>query len=295
MLDPASNCYTPRFYAELRDGSRASARRILPEVLALVKPTSIVDVGCGVGTWLVAAEQAGLSDYLGIDGDYVDVAQLEIPRERFVARDLQQPLQLDRQFDLVMSLEVAEHLPPDRADAFVASLTGLGPVVLFSAAIPHQNGNNHLNEQWPEYWADRFRARGYLAVDCVRSRVWNDPAVEPWYAQNTLLFVREDRLRADPALAAARAQTVDGALSRVHPEIYRLARFEAALQVTQSKRLDGIPLKRIIAQLPSRLVRSLREKVRGLDGRAPGQNGFTSATVGGTVLPASASTGERAV
>ena len=220
-MDDQRSDYTEEFYSTQCDGSRSSARKILPLVLQLVHASSIVDVGCGVGTWLGGATECGVEDVLGVDGDYVKRDLLEIPQDRFVARDLLQPLRLDRQFELVMSLEVAEHLPPEQAAAFVESLTRLGPVVLFSAAIPHQNGTFHLNEQFQDYWADLFRDRGYVAIDCIRRHVWADRDVEPWYAQNALLFVKEESLSEYPALAPERAATVDGFLSLVHPHIYR--------------------------------------------------------------------------
>jgi hypothetical protein len=51
------------------------------------------------------------------------------------------------------------------------SLVSRGPVIVFSAAIPYQGGTNHTNEQWPEYWARHFSAKGYVPVDCVRRQI----------------------------------------------------------------------------------------------------------------------------
>jgi hypothetical protein len=164
--------------------------------------------------------ELGIADVLGVDGS-AELDLLKIPRERYAVHDLTIPIALDREFDLVMCLEVAEHLPPDSADALVDSLIRLGPIVLFSAAIPSQGGTNHVNEQWPEYWADRFEARGYPVVDAIRHRIWDDPEVEWWYAQNTLLFVRRNRLFAEPELAWLSAATHRSQLSIVHPRKYR--------------------------------------------------------------------------
>ena len=63
---------------------------------------------------------------------------------------------LERKFDLAISLEVAEHLKSSSSEDFVQSLTTLAPMILFSAAIPHQGGLHHINEQWLEYWGDLF-------------------------------------------------------------------------------------------------------------------------------------------
>ena len=212
--------YTDDFFRLQREQAGRAADVVVPLVIELTRPQSVVDVGCGTGTWLAAFAERGVPDVYGIDGDYVDRGALEIPRERFLAHDLGTPLELARRFDLVVSLEVAEHLPPERAAPFVESLTRLGPIVLFSAAIPGQGGTNHVNEQWPAYWAELFRAHGYLHVDCLRLRLWNDDAVAPWYAQNTLLYAASDELARHDALARLHDPREAAPLALVHPTRY---------------------------------------------------------------------------
>ena len=151
-MSPEPSLYDRKFYDEHRDDSLRSARVTVPIVLSLVAPSSIVDVGCGTGTWLTVFRENGIEDVVGIDGDYVPRDRLLIPADRFIARDLTKPLLLDRIFDLAVSVEVAEHLPASAADQFVRSLCSLAPSVLFSAAVPGQFGVRHLNPQWPWYW-----------------------------------------------------------------------------------------------------------------------------------------------
>lgn len=146
----------------------------------------------------------GVEDICGIDGDWVPSDMLWIDEERFIAADLTQPLELDRSFDLAISLEVAEHLPESAATTFVRSLCALAPVIAFSAAIPMQGGANHVNEQWPTYWAELFRAEGWLVIDAIRSEIWNNDRVAPWYRQNLLVFVNHDEIDKYPLLAAQR-------------------------------------------------------------------------------------------
>jgi len=209
--------YDERFYSQQADGSRRSASVILPLVFSLVgKPRHIVDFGCGVGAWLTAAQDLGVTDYLGIDGDYV--THLEIPPERFMAADISNPVRLERRFDMALSMEVAEHIPPSAADAYVENVALLADVILFSAALPGQGGTRHFNEQWPEYWAGKFAAHGYSAYDCIRSRIWDDTSVEFWYRQNVLLFISD---KAASAYAGAGSPSLRP-LSLVHPELLRL-------------------------------------------------------------------------
>jgi SAM-dependent methyltransferase len=212
--------YTDAYYESLREGARRSARVVVPLVVRLVRPRDVVDVGCGQGTWLTVFREHGVEDVWGIDGDYVDRGRLEIPRERFLSRDLTRPLHPGRSFDLAVSLEVAEHLPADCAEAFVASLTALAPVVLFSAAAPYQGGQNHVNEQWPAYWAELFAARGYVPIDCLRRRLWDDERVEWWYAQNMLLFAERVSLESLPLLHQEYELAGGTAPALVHPKRY---------------------------------------------------------------------------
>lgn len=219
----AATAYTTRFFANIAGGSRRSAMRILPVAFELASPGSMIDIGCGTGAWLAAAGALGVSDVVGVDGAYVRREQLEIPPDRFIATDLA-TLTFDtlrghaaaggRRFDMAMSMEVAEHLPEAFASGFVELLTSLAPVVLFSAAIPFQGGTGHLNEQFPSWWARRFAERGYVPLDVIRGRVWDDPSVEWWYRQNTLLFVAADH----PMAAVPACGTM---LDRVHPAHYR--------------------------------------------------------------------------
>ena len=213
--------YTPVFYESHGDGSLRSARVILSELFLLCEvPQAVVDVGCGVGTWLLAAREQGVTEYLGLDGDWVPIEQLAIPPEYYFACDISAGPSLlnslpKRRFDLVISMEVAEHLPPHKASQFVSFLCELGDLVLFSAAIPGQGGCNHLNEAWPAQWAELFARHKFVCFDLLRSRIWMNPEVDWWYAQNALIFARSES-QVLPRLSRV-AVAVDTPLPLVHP------------------------------------------------------------------------------
>ena len=212
--------YESYFYSRRYEWTAQAAARILDLVLPRLPPVrSALGVGCGVGAWLSVLREKGVADLAGVDGAWVDEKLLKIPSETFRRADLSAPLNLERRFDLAISLEVAEHLPPARAEGFVAELTGAADFILFSAAIPFQGGYGHANEQWQSYWADRFARRGYVVRDWVRPRLWTDAAIPVWYRENLLLFVAERRV---PELAPAPDGLADAALPLdvVHPEAY---------------------------------------------------------------------------
>jgi hypothetical protein len=154
----------------------------------MLRPESIVDVGCGDGSWLSAFHRAGVEDFLGIDSPEFEQAILGIPTNRFLAADLTKPVDVGRRFDLAICLEVAEHLTAEAAGVFVESLVALSDRVLFSAAIPGQTGPGHVNEQWQSYWAALFEGHNYGVRDVIRPLIWHDERVAWWYSQNLLLF-----------------------------------------------------------------------------------------------------------
>ena len=241
MSAVAGGAYSPAFFDTQATGSLASARIVLAALFEAVPVASVVDVGCGVGPWLRAALELGAAHVLGLDGAYVDPGRLMIDAANFrtsdLARDnLTETIPGHAKFDLVVSVEVAEHLPPWRAPSFVAELCALGDLILFSAAVPGQGGIEHVNEQWPDYWARLFDAVGCTCFDALRPLQWNEPDCEWWYVQNALLFARREtqvwnRLAGRWPYAAKRP------LSLVHPRMYEHATMHFSERVRELKEL----------------------------------------------------------
>ncbi|PZU10232.1 methyltransferase domain-containing protein [Sphingomonas sp.] len=180
--------YSTEFYDYINEGARRSARTIIPVLRGEMRVDSLLDVGAGTGAWALEWLESGVTDVVAVDGWYAGGDALLIPADRFVAHDLSEPLDLCRRFDLVQSLEVAEHIAPNKADSFVRSLVAHGDIILFSAAVPHQGGEHHVNEQPPEYWRRKFAAHGYRAFDWLRPQLAGAVDVEPWYRFNSLIY-----------------------------------------------------------------------------------------------------------
>src|SRR5262249_89270 len=125
--------YAPTFFARELDRARSSAKAVVPLVMARVAPKSALDLGCGHGFWLEPCIGEGGEEYIGVDGEWVPREALHFEADRFIAHRLDKPLQLNRRFDLAVSLEVAEHLPERAAKHFVRSIVEHAPCVLFSA------------------------------------------------------------------------------------------------------------------------------------------------------------------
>ena len=214
--------YDAQFLDYTRSIATQSARIIVPILMEALRPSSVVDFGCGRGPWLQVWKSAGVSEVLGVDGDYVDRNDLAVELAEFTARDLRASIDLHRRFDLVESLEVAEHLPESRARGFVADLCRHGDTVLFGAAPPGQGGEHHINEQPYSYWRAFFSELGYDAFDFVRPQIAGRREVAPWYRYNTLLYVKRERVDSLPDSVKQTHLSPNAPIRDVSPLLYKL-------------------------------------------------------------------------
>ena len=207
-----------------KDGSYNSGKIVIPLVKEFIKTRTVMDLGCGLGTWLAVWKEHG-ANVIGIDGDFVVRNMLYINEKEFIAADLSHDyIKVDKRMDMVESLEVAEHLPKEHAQNFVRNLTDISDVVLFSAAIPYQGGTNHINEQWQSYWSEIFASRGYVPLDCIRTQQAKLAGVQLPYVQNIIIYIKETELYRYPLLQEFYLKHHEyQVLDYVHPQVFLLA------------------------------------------------------------------------
>ena len=181
--------YDEDYFRALESSSRASAEVIVPRIIEKWSPRSVVDVGCGEGVWGNVLADAG-TDVLGVDGYHLQQERLQI--RAFVACDLSKSVPRLGTFDLVICVEVAEHLPSRSAERFVTDLVNLGPRIVFSAATPGQGGTLHMNEQPHDYWISLFAGHDYSADLEFRRCFAKCEDVASWYRKNIVVFERRD-------------------------------------------------------------------------------------------------------
>jgi SAM-dependent methyltransferase len=239
---------------------------VVPLVMELLLPQSVCDVGCGRGIWLAVFEQQGVDEVLGIDGAEIDRERLAIDADKFVVADLEQGVPAAGSFDLAVSLEVGEHLSQPAAETFVEGLVALAPAVLFSAAVPGQGGQRHINEQWPEYWRALFAEHDYVPIDCVRPRIWREREVRVWYRQNTLLFASHALIESRENLRNELERSADMPLSVVHPRLFEITMqrpWQTMLKLTAELEAGKLTEQELREELAS-VLSGLAERVRAV-------------------------------
>lgn len=202
-----------------------SPEEIVPILVKLFKPESVADIGCGIGTFLSVFKKHGIKDVVGVDGSWANKSLVEkyLTPAEFIEANLTDNFRLNRKFDMVLCLEVAEHLPEESAGPLVANLVSLSDVIIFSAAVPNQGGQNHINEQPVEYWQQKFLQHKYHFLDILRPVMWTNNNIQWWYRQNMFVVVHEDRLKQDHI---PKPPALNNCFTFIHPELLKLKQEE---------------------------------------------------------------------
>jgi hypothetical protein len=192
MEEPDS--YNKSYFTRRGNLSYESAQKTLEILSKYFSFDSVVDFGCGTGTWLKVCLELGCLDVLGIDRHADGSSELEIPSNKFLKKSLAENILLEKRYDFAICLEAAEHLEAEFANTIVENLVNASDLILFSAAIPGQGGTNHQNEQPPDYWREKFSSHGYVQLDCIRPTIWEEPKIAWWYKQNAFLYLSPQAL-----------------------------------------------------------------------------------------------------
>jgi hypothetical protein len=181
----------------------ASALALLKAVFAHRRPRPglpkvpgyVAHFACREGSWLAAAKALGVARVMGIDSAAATDPPLCIESGEFHELDLAQiKVVLPQKADLMICVEYAHQLNPDRGAGLVADLCESADLVLFGAGIPRQDNHPDHNYQWQSYWAKQFAGHGFLPEWRFRERCWSDKTVAPAYRQNCVLYARAARM-----------------------------------------------------------------------------------------------------
>lgn len=154
-----------------------------------LSPKSVLDLGCGIGGYLAALQRWGVNEICAVDG-FEKTPGLHCP-DVYRQHDLEEPLNLGRQFDLVMSMEVIEHLDPSREGILLDSIERHAQDwILFSAADVNQPGRGHVNCRPVSHWLNCWEKRGFVP-DTFASLAFRSLSSFTWFRRNPILLARK--------------------------------------------------------------------------------------------------------
>jgi len=189
--------YDTYFYDTFVDPTMAmSADVMAASIVRDLRPSTVLDVGCGSGGLMLALAQRGVS-VSGLEYSEAGIAKCRERGLKVSRFDIEHDLaETGWRADLAISTEVAEHLPETAADRFVSLLCSLSDTIVMTAATPGQGGTDHINEQPHEYWIQKLQQRGFNLDRSATARWregWSAANVAGCFAQNVMLFRRTAR------------------------------------------------------------------------------------------------------
>jgi hypothetical protein len=220
-----------------------SAEKIVSHLISIFPVRSSIEIGCGNAHWTrsLLSKQIDL-DYVVADGPWNKLSDLLVDKRNFLEIDLTKKITLPKRFDILICLEVAEHVAEEFSENVIETLISGADIIIFGAAIPFQGGFGHVNEQWPSYWRKKFLDRKYVAFDLIRPQFWQDKEVHYWYRQNMFVYIHESNIGAMQKARSAEQELYKSnfLFDAVHPEKF-----------AETASYSSISIKRLLPKLPS--------------------------------------------
>ncbi len=177
MKNNLETIYGQKFFRK-RDSLLWRGNIFGPVLKKILEPKSLVDAGCAIGDFVKWFLEHDVQAW-GIEGSKEAKPYIVAPADRIVFADLREPLtglgaMATVPWDLCISIEVAEHIEPEFADAFVANLCSFAPRILITAAGAGDRGVGHFNLQPSAYWVEKFAKHGFERKRGVEQRITSE-------------------------------------------------------------------------------------------------------------------------
>jgi hypothetical protein len=155
---------------------------------------SCIDLGCGLGSWSHSLLKHGIERVDMIDHPSLDKSLLKLNEKlNFYPVDLDKDLPPSSFYDLAVCIEVLEHFEESRAKVILEFLVKQADLILFSAAIPGQNGIGHINCKRHAYWHKLFKQHGFDFYDGVKPKLMKNELINFWIRQNLFFYYKPNQ------------------------------------------------------------------------------------------------------
>ena len=147
--------------------------RMADRIVADLAPARVLDAGCALGLLVEALRARGVEAF-GIDLSEFAIGHVHESIRPFCRQgSITDPL--DRRYDLIVSIEVLEHMPAREAETAIANICAHTDDVLFSSSPFDFREPTHINVHGPEYWAEQFARH-----QCYRDVDFDASFITPW-------------------------------------------------------------------------------------------------------------------
>ena len=138
-----------------------------------INPGSVLDAGCAMGFLVEKLRERGVEAW-GVDISQYAISEVAPGIQEYCwVGSVTDPL--PRTYDLIVSIEVLEHLSPRDAEIAVTNLCTFSNDILFSSTPYDYKEASHFNVQPVEYWAELFAKEGF-----TRDMDFNASFITPW-------------------------------------------------------------------------------------------------------------------
>lgn len=188
--------YNDRYFRWHNDNARPYSIPSIQYVLSKYSISSMVDFGCGIGSYIEAAVKHGLDDVKGYEYA-IESAKKYTPLhiQKYIEYGVDCTKKIHtKKYDCVISIEVAEHIIPTGSDMFVDNISNSvsnDGMIIFSAAQPNQRGSGHINCRPKEFWVDKFENHGLKINNPIYEDIkksWGELSV-PYYILNNFFIL----------------------------------------------------------------------------------------------------------
>jgi 2-polyprenyl-3-methyl-5-hydroxy-6-metoxy-1,4-benzoquinol methylase len=178
------------------DNIYSSAKSIYGELKKFLPPiNSLADIGCGMAAFAKVFQEDGIDEIILIDHPSIDVTKCLVKEKfKFIACDLDKETPPPFKVDVIICTEVLEHVSSQRSLELLDFITSSSSIVIFSAAIPRQEGLGHINEKRHGFWIEEFKKRGFAYSDAFKAGIIQDQTILFWLRQNLFIFYKRDEL-----------------------------------------------------------------------------------------------------
>lgn len=188
MDDKHSELFNAYYFAHdcgepyLRNDVWLSRFEVFAERISLdIQPATVLDAGCAIGLLVEVLRKRGIEAW-GIDISEYAIHNVHPDiRDYCQVGSITQPFPLPH-YDLIVTIEVLEHLPKQDADKAIANLCQHSDDIIFSSTPYDYQEATHFNVQPTEYWVECFARQGFF-----RDVDFDASFITPW----AIRFCRE--------------------------------------------------------------------------------------------------------